>query len=195
MMDLNITELVPGQAPDLRKAIPDIITNVQSDIGRVREYLQTHFSANLLRSVTGVLAAAAGQFLEQGVGFTKITVRGKTSQSIFFDESELAAVFEELLSNACDAMSESEKKELTLDVTYENSEVVIRLSDTGHGLQAEDPDQIFNRDYSTRGPDRGYGLFQARQQVEHFGGTIRYYNNENSPGATVELVLRTVNHG
>jgi sensor histidine kinase regulating citrate/malate metabolism len=100
-----------------------------------------------------------------------------------------------LLSNACDAMENSPKKELTLDVTFRTDEVTITLSDTGPGFDSVDQDHIFSRNFSTHGSDRGYGLYHARQLVERFEGHIRAYNNDPGPGATVEIRVKTQNHG
>jgi signal transduction histidine kinase len=192
--NISVADLDTGQVAGFRMTVPEIIKSLKEAIGKVRSYLQTHFSANLLRVIPDVLSAVAGQFQQQGVGFSEITTRGGTAALLFFDESELAAIFEELLSNACDAMKDSEKKDLTLDIRFDEDNVSIKLSDTGRGLQSSDPDQVFNRNYSTSGTDRGYGLYHARQQVERFGGRIRIYNNENGPGTSVELILKTVTH-
>ncbi len=194
LKDLQVLELDTEQAAVLKKVIPGSIEHIKGSIGQIRKYLQTHFSANILRVITEVLAAVAGRFQQHGVGFSEIRSSGGSGQLIFFDESALAAIFEELLSNASDAMAESDIKSLRLDVEFNEGEAVIRLSDTGKGLQAANNDQLFSRDYSTRGTDRGYGLYHARQQVERFGGHIRMYDNDGGPGATVEMVLKTVNH-
>jgi sensor histidine kinase regulating citrate/malate metabolism len=134
----------------------------------------------------------SGQFQQQGIGFSEITSMGGVGSLIFFSESELASIFEELFSNACEAMVESEKKEMVLAIVFSENDVTIRLSDTGCGLQTSDLDRVFTRDYSTGGQGRGYGLYHARQQVERFGGQIRIADNVGRPGATVELVLQTV---
>jgi C4-dicarboxylate-specific signal transduction histidine kinase len=192
---INVAEIDNNMAGMLRTTIPEIINSIKADIKRIMGFLQTYYSSNLLRVVPEVLAAVAGQFQQQGIGFSEITTKGGTNKLVFFDESELASIFEEILSNASDAMADASRKELTMDIKFGPGETVIMLSDTGGGLQATAGADIFSREYSTKGTDRGFGLFHARQQVERFGGRIKIYNNEGGPGATVELILKTVNDG
>lgn len=192
--NLAVAELTVAETHGLKTSIPETISNIKHVINDIRGHVQTRFSANLLRVIPEVLAAVAGRFQQGGVGFSEITTKGGVGALVFFDEIELASLFEEFLSNACDAMAESKMKELSLDIKFHDGEAVIKLTDTGHGLQVEDNDQIFSRGYSTRGGDRGYGLFHARQQVERFGGHIRLYNNLNGPGSTVELILKKVGY-
>jgi signal transduction histidine kinase len=190
--EIKVMELAVADAQKLRGSVPKAVQRIKHGIGEIKGHVQRHFSTGLLRVIPDVLSAAAGQFQQLGIGFTEITTRGGATSMVFFDEAELAAIFEEFLSNACDAMAEARKKEMSLDIRFENGEVIIKLSDTGHGLKVEDGDQVFNRDYSTRGAGRGYGLFNARQQIERFGGQIRLYNNNDGPGSTVEITLKTV---
>jgi len=192
--NIGISELIPSQAVSLKKSVPPTVDELKKHIVAIRKFLQKHFSANLLRVIPEVLSAMAGQIQQRGIGFSEINTRGGAGTLAFFDESDLAAIFEELLSNAAEAMENVDEKRLKLNIVYNGGEVSIKLSDSGRGLQTDDYEQVFSRDYSTTGDGRGFGLFHARNQVERFGGRIRIYNNENQPGTTVELILKTVNN-
>ncbi len=178
-----------------RTAITESIERIQVAIRQVRKTVQSYFSADLLRVIPGVLIAIVPHLRECGVGFRTIETRGGPLRLVFFDEVSLAAIFEELLSNACDAMADSDKRELIMLIDFGVDEVIIRLSDTGSGLQGADSEKLFRREYSTKRERGGYGLYNAQQQVERFGGRIKIYNNENGPGATVEMILKTVHNG
>ncbi len=187
--DLNFDD--SGEA---QPAISAAIAKLKADIRHIRKAVQSYFSADLLRVIPTVLIATVAQLRQQRVGFRSITTHGGPLLSAFFAEAELASLFEELLTNACDAMEDSEVKELSMSIEFGSDEVTIRLSDTGRGLGGVDPEQLFKRGFSTKGKRGGFGLFHARQQVERFGGRIRLYDNENGLGTTVELVLRAVKH-
>jgi len=190
--NLSINDIDVNKAASLKKALPPLIESIKAAIRKIRKHLQGHFSSNILQVFPEVLAAIADQFQQQKVGFNEIVTRGGVNQLIFFDPIELAAIFEELLTNATIAMEESSVRELSLNIDFGGGEVIIRLSDTGRGLPAAGEERVFDRDYSTRGKEHGYGLYHARRQVERFGGRIRIYNRENGPGTTVELVLKTI---
>jgi two-component sensor histidine kinase len=187
--DLNL-----GESAAIQSEITTVIAKLKTDIRQIRKAVQSYFSADLLRVIPTVLIATVAQLRQQRVGFRSITTHGGPLRLAFFSEAELASIYEELLSNACDAMEDSEIKELSMSIDFGSEEVTISLSDTGQGLGGVDPEQLFHRGFSTKGKRGGFGLFHARQQVERFGGRIRLYDNEGGPGTTVELVLKAVNH-
>lgn len=49
----------------------------------------------------------------------------------------------------------------------------IRVEDNGPGIAPENLSKIFTRGFSTKGPDRGTGLYLVCREVEMAGGTIR----------------------
>ncbi len=187
--DLNL-----GESAKIQTGISGAISRLKTDIRQIRKAVQSYFSADLLRVIPTVLIATVAQLRQQRVGFRSITTQGGPLRLAFFSEAELASIYEELLTNACDAMEDSETKELSMAIEFSSDEVSIRLSDTGSGLGGVDPGQLFSRGFSTKGKRGGFGLYHARQQVERFGGRIRLYDNENGPGTTVELVLKAVIH-
>lgn len=63
-------------------------------------------------------------------------------------------------------------------------EVVIR--DTGLGILDEERGRIFEIGYSTKTPDRGYGLWRSRHVIRDFGGTITF---ESKPGITTAFTI------
>jgi sensor histidine kinase regulating citrate/malate metabolism len=188
----TIFELKPDGDNATKTAITESIEALQVTVRQVRKTVQSYFSTDLLRVIPGVLIAVVSELRQNKVGFRAIETRGGPLRLVFFDETELASIFEELLTNACDAMAESDKKELAMFIDFGVDEVVICLSDTGSGLQGTDPEQLFRRDFSTKRERGGYGLYHAQQQVERFGGQIKIYDNKDGRGATVELILKTV---
>ena len=105
-------------------------------------------------------------------------------------EVRLQQVFMNLVSNAADAMLQSDKKQLDIKVMRDGSAVHVSVSDTGPGL--DDADKIFDPFYTTKevgqSEGMGLGLSISYGLVQSFGGAI---NGKNRPegGAvfTVEL--------
>ncbi len=189
-----VADLTLDESANIQSGISAAIAKLKTDIRQIRKAVQNYFTADLLRIIPGVLIATVAQLRQQRVGFRSITTHGGLLRLAFFSEAELASIFEELLSNACDAMDDSEIKELSMSIEFGSDEVTISLSDTGRGLGGVDPEQLFKREFSTKGKRGGFGLYHARQQVGRFGGRIRLYDNEGGPGTTVELVLKAVNN-
>jgi signal transduction histidine kinase len=190
--NVSVRELTADNGGRYRSSIPKAVAGLKDIINQIRRVVRSHFTVDLIKVIPNVLSAVAGRLQAQKVGIAYILIAQDIRKPVFFSEAELAAVIEELISNACTAMTDAETKKLSMRVEYSEDEVAIAFSDTGHGVQVKDSEKLFSRDYSTRDEDGGYGLFNARQKVERFGGHITIRNNNDDPGATAKLVLKTV---
>ena len=56
--------------------------------------------------------------------------------------------------------------------------VLITVDDTGCGIKKDDIELIFKKGYSTKGIDRGTGLWQVKTMVESLGGKISVESQE-----------------
>lgn len=66
---------------------------------------------------------------------------------------------------------------------------VLRVSDSGPGVPGEVMKRMFNPFFTTRAAGTGLGLAIVHRIVDGHGGRVQVRNNEDGPGATVELVL------
>ena len=98
-------------------------------------------------------------------------------------ESRLGQVFLNLLVNAAQAIPEGRALDNLITLTTELHErwVLVRIADTGKGLNQEDLQQIFTPFFTTKAPDEGSGLGLSICQhiVSGMGGRIEV---ESSPG-------------
>ncbi|MGK0600889.1 sensor histidine kinase [Yokenella regensburgei] len=91
-----------------------------------------------------------------------------------------------LIENALDAMSGQEDGEVSVLMHYQNGWLSVEVSDDGPGISPEHIQAIFDKGYSTKGENRGVGLFLARQQVENLGGTLAV---ESEPGVFTQFFV------
>jgi len=107
-------------------------------------------------------------------------------------EVRLAQVLVNLISNAADAMSGSERRELTIGLEA-HPRPLIRVRDTGPGIAQ--PERIFDPFYSTKevgaAEGMGLGLSISYGLVQSFGGAIRGRNHEEG-GAEFTVQLEPV---
>jgi len=66
--------------------------------------------------------------------------------------------------------------------------VVVRIADTGVGMDSESIAKIFEPYFSTKATGTGLGLTIAKRNVELNGGTIRV-QSERGVGTTVTIAL------
>lgn len=98
-------------------------------------------------------------------------------------------VLTNLITNACDAMEGSKKKELTIAArALDSGFMEIRISDTGSGIKEEAIGKIFEPFFSTKEEEKGLGLGLAitARIVKDHGGRIRVRSEPNK--GTVMIV-------
>ena len=53
----------------------------------------------------------------------------------------------------------------------------MEVHDRGMGIPEENMNQIFTKGYSTKGEDRGYGLYLTKQSIDNLQGNITIETN------------------
>ncbi|MFH9088194.1 ATP-binding protein [Streptomyces sp. NPDC017673] len=112
---------------------------------------------------------------------------------------DLVTILGNLIDNAVDAAQGSARARVTVTAYATAAEVVLRVSDTGPGVDPAHADLVFQRGFSTKPAEpggRGLGLALVRQAVNRHDGTLTVAEAEES-GAVFEvrLPLRTSTGG
>jgi len=98
------------------------------------------------------------------------------SSDINLPTEMLITVIGNLLDNAFDAMNEDinykSQKELLFGIYSKPRAMIITVDDTGSGISSENMERIFENGFSTKGEERGTGLYQVKTMVENHGGKI-----------------------
>ena len=107
------------------------------------------------------------------------------------DGDRLQQVFINLINNAMDAMPDG--GELRLSACTENDDVVVALTDTGAGMDAETQARIFDALYTTkqRGRGTGFGLVVVKQILEEHHSKITV-ESRLGHGSTFRLTFPTI---
>jgi signal transduction histidine kinase len=106
------------------------------------------------------------------------------------DSEQLRRVVINLIGNAIDALEEARTGEREVRVSMgENlagSEIWVRISDNGLGIDDADIEQIFDPFYTSRKEGTGLGLAMCRKIVDSHGGSIEV---ESAKGVGTEFIL------
>jgi C4-dicarboxylate-specific signal transduction histidine kinase len=91
----------------------------------------------------------------------------------------LFQVFCNLVKNALDAMGAGGKLEISISMK-DSQNVIVKFTDTGHGIKTENIDLIFKPFFTTKehGKGTGLGLAICKDIIENYRGSI---HAENSP--------------
>jgi signal transduction histidine kinase len=108
------------------------------------------------------------------------------------DPGLLRQIVVNLLSNALDAVDR--KGRVVVTAKSLGDDVLITVSDTGHGIAPDDLRRIFEPFYTTKGRGKGTGLGLAicRQLTAALGGTISV---ESKPGAGSTFAIKLPRQG
>ena len=165
----------------LNHYVNQIASNYQVEVGSVVRKIKDPVLAGF---IFGKLSLA------REVGVT-ITV----SEESFLPEAaetevvhELITIIGNLLNNALDAVKDSPVKCIKIDFSWENDILTIEVSDTGPGIKEEEQSEIFVKGYSTKGPNRGIGLYLTGRSIERLGGQIAVIS-EAGHGALFRVII------
>jgi signal transduction histidine kinase len=106
--------------------------------------------------------------------------------AISIDRTLFARALTNVVENALHAMPAQGR--LTIDTSAGETHVVVRIADTGVGMDPESVTRIFEPYFSTKASGTGLGLTIAKRNVELNGGTIGV-ESERGRGTTVTLTL------
>ncbi|MEI4619836.1 sensor histidine kinase [Bacillus cereus] len=102
--------------------------------------------------------------------------------------SHLITILGNMIDNAFDAVSNQSEKCVSFFVTDIGNDVVFEVIDSGIGVPSENIDTIFEKGFSTKGNNRGYGLSNVKEMVDSLQGTIEITNSKNG-GAIFTIYL------
>lgn len=92
--------------------------------------------------------------------------------------SPLIVILGNLLDNAFEAAAESKQKRVSFFVTDIGNDILFEVSDSGKGIPYGMEESIFEKGYSHKGENRGYGLANVKEEVDLLGGSIEMTNTE-----------------
>lgn len=95
------------------------------------------------------------------------------------DKEQLLRVFNNLIKNSIQAVSENRKGVVMIVAKAEQSKVIITVSDNGVGMSEEQKQRIFTPYFTTKSTGSGIGLAMVKQIVLNHDGTIRFESEEH----------------
>ncbi|MDE3270347.1 MAG: ATP-binding protein [Pseudomonadota bacterium] len=106
---------------------------------------------------------------------------------------QLEQVFINILTNACDALTDSSDRKISIKITVCDRDgiegVVVAIADSGIGIPAQVRSRIFEPFYTTKGEQgTGIGLAISHEIVSLHGGSIKITDNQPT-GVVFEVFL------
>lgn len=153
--------------------------NYQTDIGTIQSKVKSPV-------IAGFLLGKIHRVKEAGITLTLADECQIPDTANEEQVAVLVTVLGNLIENALDAMEGQPEGEITLLLHYQNGWLSCEVSDDGPGIDPVQLEAIFTKGFSTKGENRGVGLFLARQQIQNLGGDITV---ESEPGVFTQFFV------
>lgn len=155
------------QYEELQKYISGMVSEHQYEIGGIMKRIKSPVFAGFL---LGKLSYAR----EKNI---KLIISEDSYMPEMDDESithELITIVGNLIDNALEAVMNCEKKQVEVEIQYGDT-LTITVQDTGKGIQ-EEIGVLFTKGYSTKGDNRGYGLYLVKESIQRINGKIHMHS-------------------
>jgi len=93
-----------------------------------------------------------------------------------------------IITNALQAMENSPVKDLFIESSLEDGNILIKIKDTGEGVPEEIKEKIFEPFFSTKKGGLGLGLSLAKKIIEEHNGRIEFLSRRGE-GSEVKIYL------
>ncbi len=168
----------PEDFPEIQSALQDAASQAIRAghiVRRLRDFVARGEVEKTIESLPNIIneAAAFGMLGAQEKSIeTRIDI-DHDAANVLVDKIQIQQVLVNLIRNAVEAMSNSDRRELTIS-TFADQPGMVRVivADTGTGISPEVADQLFKAFVSTRSDGMGLGLSICRTIVEANGGRI-----------------------
>lgn len=154
--------------------------NYQTDIGAIQHKIKSPV-------IAGFLLGKINRAKEAGFTLTLADECQVPDTPNTEQVTVLITVLGNLIENALDAMTGQPEGEVGLLMHYQHGWLSCEISDDGPGIDPAQLEHIFKKGFSTKGENRGVGLFLVRQQLEKLGGEIAV---ESEPGVFTQFFVQ-----
>ena len=135
-------------------------------------------------ALAALLIGKTARAAELNVKFTLRDGSHFSNTDMHIPTEVLITVIGNLIENAFESMNAKEPNpsnpnELIIGLFSKEDSILITVDDTGLGISEENKQRIFENGFSTKGENRGTGLYQVKTMVENLGGLITVDSQEN----------------
>ncbi len=179
--DPNINQKLKDYSETLIQQI-DTMTTVASAFSN---FANMPSQQNELLNIVQISKMALEIFNQEFVSFTT------TEKEIFtlFDSAQLTRIVTNLVKNAIQAIPENQEiKSVIVDLSKTENHFVLKVSDNGIGISAENAAFIFEPKFTTKNSGMGLGLAIIKNIIENYNGTITFVSEEGK-GTTFTVTL------
>ncbi len=167
---------------ELVNYLEGIIGNKQPELDEISQYIKDPI-------IAGFLNSKLSRIKELGVSLT-FNINGMLAPiSNHLVIHSLITILGNLIDNSLDAVHSLADKKIEINFTVQNGYFYIEIIDNGIGISEKEVKYIFQKGYSTKGDNRGIGLYLVLSCVNELGGNIQLFNLGKKKGKCFKISL------
>lgn len=106
-------------------------------------------------------------------------------------QNDIISILSNLIDNAIDALNDVNYKKINIFIKNNKNYVMIKVEDNAKGI--ENTELLFQKGYSTKGENRGYGLYLCAKIVASNDGIINVKSNKSGTSFSIYMRLKDKN--
>ncbi|WP_223292309.1 DcuS/MalK family sensor histidine kinase [Salipaludibacillus neizhouensis] len=150
---------------ELSHYIRELVDHKNNEIGIVTRNIKDPVLAGFL---IGKLSYAR----ENGITLNIINETDIPSPKSSDTTHELITILGNLIDNVIEALTVSKSNQIDVKLSYDQGSLKLQVEDTGPGIKRQHLAHIFEKGFSTKGKNRGYGLFLVKNSMDKLGGNF-----------------------
>lgn len=96
------------------------------------------------------------------------------------NDDDLGSVIGNLIENSIEAVNVDGTGKIYFKILESNDKLIVEVKDNGPGIPDEIKEKIYQRNFSTKTGQRGYGLYIVKNIIENANGNISLFNDEGT---------------
>ncbi|OCG23943.1 hypothetical protein A9G11_04760 [Gilliamella sp. wkB108] len=101
----------------------------------------------------------------------------------------LITILGNLIDNGLDAVQFLDDKRISVNLVVGDTIFQIEINDNGEGISEKDMQHIFQKGYSTKGDNRGIGLYLVLASIDELDGHIQLCDRSDKKGTCFRVLL------
>jgi sensor histidine kinase regulating citrate/malate metabolism len=188
----NIIEEVRSKQHDFKNHLNTIngiveLTNEKEVKARVKDYIKSlNYSTKSIEDIIYINNPTLGAVIynklceAENSNIDFLYFVNNDLKELNIKDYELSEILSNLLDNAFEAVRNNDNKQVVLNIINKGNKNIIEIRNRGITIKPENISKIFKRGFSTKeGKNRGYGLYNVKKIVEHSGGKIQLFFEED----------------
>jgi signal transduction histidine kinase len=177
--------------PEVNKYLSAILEEserLESLVRQVHEYTSVLAATLAMDDIRATLHEVVNKFepIAQQQGVSLVTKIDESLPLTRMASSQIMTALSNIMENALEAMPNG--GELVLEATQRNSQLFIKILDTGHGIRQEYLNSVYDPFFSSKTHGAGLGLAVVYQIVKNHDGEITIQSQEGK-GTSVTIQL------